>query len=292
MIAHAYAPGWNGPLHVGMRYALENWPSTRRVLAERKPINARITDPIFTAHEQEVFRAAGTGAVLVVPLVLGHESLGILSLFSRVDEPFDDDDLPLAIELAAQVSLAIDRARLHEALRQRADTDGLTGVLNHRAILEVCDREISRARRSAQSFAIMMIDLDEFKQINDTFGHLAGDAVLTGVATQLKRSLREYDRVGRYGGDEFMLVLPGADRRIASAVRERIESAVEDHSRILGGDTRIRLSVGIAIFPDEGTSRQELLHSADHEMYARKAERRPQVDLHGGLAAETVVTTG
>jgi diguanylate cyclase (GGDEF)-like protein len=274
MIAQAYTPDWEGPNHVGVRYSLDEWPSTYHVLTEQEPLNARISDPIMTEYERDVFTRAGTRSVLVVPLVLGSESLGILSLFSRADQLFSDAEVRVGQELAAQVSLAIDRARMHDALRERADTDGLTGVLNHRAILETMDREIARSTRSSEPFAVAMVDLDGFKQVNDIHGHQIGDEVLAATAALLRRSTRDFDLVGRYGGDEFLLILPGVDRPRAVQITERLAEQFGDWSCVTTeAEIHVGISTGVAVFPFDGETRHDLLEHADQAMYTHKKRR-------------------
>ncbi|MEX2315305.1 MAG: sensor domain-containing diguanylate cyclase, partial [Thermomicrobiales bacterium] len=209
--------------------------------------------------------------------------LGILNLFSRNARRFTTDEVRLASDLAAQIALAIERARLHEALRERADTDGLTGVLNHRAILETLDAEIARTRRGGPPLSILMIDLDGFKQVNDTRGHQSGDQVLRETAAFLRSSVREIDQVGRYGGDEFLLILPQTDATGARQAASRLLDLADDSSVTIDGvDFPIQLSAGIATTADDGATRQELLAAADTRMYEAKAARRWTVAGSGG----------
>jgi diguanylate cyclase (GGDEF)-like protein len=279
MVAQAYADDWGGPINVGRRYPIAHWESTRRVLTERISLNLLVSDPSFNVHERAAFDRAGTRAVLVVPLVLGNTSLGILTLFSRSPVVFSADDLRVSHELAAQVALAIDRSRLHDALREQADTDGLTSLLNHRAILESLDRELARSRRTGQQVAVMMIDLDGFKRVNDTLGHLMGDDVLRQTAHLLRVGVREIDAVGRYGGDEFLLVLPGIDAVGAARVSDRLRRRFDaEREHLIQGDAAcssiINLSIGVAVAPFDGSTRGDLVSVADTRMYAVKQSHR------------------
>jgi diguanylate cyclase (GGDEF)-like protein len=275
MIAQAYAPDWIGPNHIGKRYPLAVWQSTAHVIERREPLNARVTDPVFTPHEQNALSTDGTRSVLVVPLLLGDEALGIMTLFARNDTLFSESEVRVGLKLAAQVSLAIDRARLHDALRQRADTDGLTGVLNHRAILEVLQHEVARSQRSGDPFAVMMIDLDDFKKVNDAHGHQAGDEVLVATAELLRGIIRDVDRIGRYGGDEFLLVMPGVDLDTGSQVAERLVTQIEQHAfQYNGSRMKVGLSIGIAVYPPDGVTDRELVMQADNAMYRHKISRR------------------
>jgi diguanylate cyclase (GGDEF)-like protein len=240
----------------------------------REPLNLLVDGDELTPKERDDFAGTGTRSFLMVPLVIGDESLGVLNLYSRQPARFSTSDVRLARELATQVALAIDRARLHEAVRERADTDGLTGVLNHRAVLEALDRELARARRHDVPLAVMMVDLDGFKRVNDTWGHQIGDQALLHVAALLRSSVRESDHVGRYGGDEFLMVLPdtGADgaRQIASRLLDRAEAVT---LLVSGVHLPILLSAGIACYPEDGITRRELLECADTRMYQSKSAR-------------------
>jgi two-component system, cell cycle response regulator len=208
--------------------------------------------------------------------LIDNECVGLINFYSRQTNAFPPQALRMARELASQAALAIERARLHEALKERALTDGLTGVLNHRSILEALDTELSRTRRDGNPLSVLMIDLDGFKQINDQFGHLAGDDVLRSVAAILKSTVRDIDAVGRYGGDEFLLVLHSTSlpeaQEVAVRIWRRIEREVHPHF------SPIRLSIGIASAPDHGTLRQDLIATADAAMYMAKQRIMPATD--------------
>jgi diguanylate cyclase (GGDEF)-like protein len=267
MVAQAYTPAWGGEINVGKRYPLGDWQSTRTVLNDRITLNLLCDDPRLTDEERTTFAEHDAHAVLVVPLVLRGESLGVLTLFSRHARLFTPEDVLLAQELAAQVSLAIERARLHEALQTRANTDGLTGLLNHRAILEALDRELARARRSNANVGVLMIDLDGFKLVNDTWGHQQGDEVLKDVAGALRHTFREIDSVGRYGGDEFLVVLPNTSIFEMGQVVRRLRDSADNQTE------HVRLSIGAATSPLDGVTRSTLIACADERMYAAKGQR-------------------
>ncbi|HEX5167276.1 MAG TPA: sensor domain-containing diguanylate cyclase [Thermomicrobiales bacterium] len=275
LAAEATIDAWPGTSAVGKRLSFDDWPISPRVLHEQVTLNLLATDDILSPREQEHLRADDTNSMLMVPLVVNGVSLGILNLFSRNPRRFTRDEIRLASDLAAQISIAIDRARLHEALRERADTDGLTGLLNHRAILEQLDAETARARREAPPLSILMIDLDGFKQVNDTYGHLTGDQLLRETAAFLRAGIRDIDQAGRYGGDEFLLLLPNTDNDDARQLASRLLDLAEDASlTIHGKHFPIQISIGIATTPDDGLTRQELIAVADTRMYEAKSARR------------------
>jgi diguanylate cyclase (GGDEF)-like protein len=275
LAAEATIDAWPGTSAVGKRISFDDWPVTPRVLREQITLNTLATDDELSEREQAHLLADNTQSMLMVPLVVNGESLGILNLFSRNARRFTPNEVRLASDLAAQISIAIDRARLHEALRERADTDGLTGVLNHRAILETLDAEMARARRGGPPLSVLMIDLDGFKQINDTCGHQTGDQMLRETAAFLRASIRDIDYAGRYGGDEFLLILPNTDTDGARQIASRLLDLAEDATVTIDGRPfPIQLSAGIATTPEDGLTRQELLAVADTRMYESKSARR------------------
>ncbi len=275
LAAESTIDAWPGTSAIGKRISFDDWPVSRRVLQEQVTLNMLATDPELTTREQEHLRADDTNSILLVPLVVNGQSLGILNLFSRNSRRFSPDEVRLASDLAAQISIAIDRARLHEALRERADTDGLTDVLNHRAILETLDAEVARARRGGPPFSVLMVDLDGFKQINDTHGHQAGDQMLRETAAFLRSSIRDIDYAGRYGGDEFLLILPNTDTDGARQIATRLLDLAEDATIVIDGQRfPIQISAGIATTPEDGFTRQEILAVADTRMYESKSARR------------------
>jgi diguanylate cyclase (GGDEF)-like protein len=177
------------------------------------------------------------------------------------------------------VGLSVANIRLREALRAQSTKDPLTGLYNRRYLQEMLDREIRRAIRSEQALGVLMLDLDHFKNFNDTYGHDAGDAVLRETASFLVRSIRAEDFVCRYGGEEFVVILPTADLRAAEARAQRIRAKLRDlvilhNGRSLG---LITASIGVAALPGHGTNEKDLLQAADAALYRAKREGRDRV---------------
>lgn len=166
-----------------------------------------------------------------------------------------------------------------EALRQEATHDGLTGLLNRRAILGLLQVELERATREKLSLAVLMADLDHFKDINDRYGHMAGDAVLRGAANRMKSSVRRYDSVGRYGGEEFLMVLPGGNGEGALSQAERLRQAVASEPFSFGGQCQtVTCSVGVT-WRAAGSrcDADTLVREADLGLYAAKENGRNRV---------------
>jgi diguanylate cyclase (GGDEF)-like protein len=180
--------------------------------------------------------------------------------------------------LAAIQKAKFELLQAQESLRFHAEHDSLTGVLNRRAIRDVLRRELARCRRENQTLGVMLADVDHFKRINDHYGHGAGDAVLVTVVQRISSTLRPYDLVGRYGGEEFLIVAPGCDLEFTQKLAERIRSAVGDESNDLGSEkVTITLSLGITL----GTADSDpefLVAAADSAMYQAKRNGRNRVE--------------
>ena len=172
-----------------------------------------------------------------------------------------------------------------EALRQLATRDQLTGLLNRRELDRILNEEAERAQRFGQPLALVMVDIDHFKAVNDTHGHPAGDAVLREVAKRLAAMLRTVDRVARYGGDEFALVLVQTDRRAALEVARRIVEAIAAEPVVIAGGPTLALTIsaGLSILPTDVSRIDLLLSAADRALYAAKHGGRNQVVGHHEL---------
>lgn len=174
------------------------------------------------------------------------------------------------------VGAAVDiteRKQSEEEARYQATHDGLTGLANYREFFSTLEREILRADRSRQTFALLLLDLDNLKLINDRFGHLKGNDALKLLATVMKESCRVTDLPARYGGDEFAVLLIGADAKMAQAVAERIGRRLSEQS----SDPKLTVSIGLAVYPDDGRMAHELLETADKLLYQQKRSVRMQL---------------
>ena len=180
---------------------------------------------------------------------------------------------------AEQVGLSVANIRLRDALRNQSIRDPLTGLYNRRYLEETMERETRRAVRSSQGLGVLMLDLDHFKKFNDTYGHEAGDLVLRETAGFLLKSVRAEDIVCRFGGEEFVVILPLAELKITQARAERIRSRLRELSVVHQGQSLgvITVSVGVAELPQHGATAKELLEAADAALYRAKKEGRDRV---------------
>jgi diguanylate cyclase (GGDEF)-like protein len=183
-------------------------------------------------------------------------------------------------DLAIALDEAVGRARVtEELLRHEADHDHLTGLANRRRLESDVKRLLAEASRTGSEFAILLVDLDGFKAVNDRFGHVCGDTVLCAVARRIEGAVREYSTVARTGGDEFTVLLPHTGRDEAMRVSMRIADGVRDEIPCASGTPTVTASIGLAVFPYDAADMDGLLHVADQDMYARKngaAERQPR----------------
>jgi len=214
---------------------------------------------------------------LVVPLVSSGRAIGVLVLSHRTVAAFSQRDLTLMQTVGAQIAAAIDVAELHERLKRAANTDALTGLHNYRYFYDRLEEEIARAERRSAPLAVAFFDLDKLKNVNDTYGHLAGNEVLRVLGMAISNHVRTEDVPARYGGDEFAIVMPDTPRDEAEKVVERLMEILDKKMVDLpSGGRKIPmpdLSWGVASYPLDGRSARELVENADTRAYARKRSR-------------------
>jgi diguanylate cyclase (GGDEF)-like protein/PAS domain S-box-containing protein len=217
---------------------------------------------------------------LCTPILAQGETLGIVHFQATDEAPeLDSSELSFKTTFAGQVGLSIANIKLREALRTQSIKDALTGLYNRRYMEETLEREVRRAARAEQSLGIIMLDLDHFKKFNDTYGHDAGDAVLRETGTFLFKNVRSEDFVCRFGGEEFVVILPTADLAATRSRAERVRSKLKELTIMHQGRSMgmITISVGVAAFPGHGTSPKELMAAADAALYEAKRAGRDQV---------------
>ena len=192
-----------------------------------------------------------------------------------LSKPFNMEELQVRLRAGTRI---ID---LQQELRQKATFDALTGIYNRGAIIDIFDREVARHQRDKNPLAIIFADIDHFKKINDRYGHLAGDAVLCEVTGRMASALRSYDSIGRYGGEEILLILPACAVQAATEVAERVRnkisaSAIETEFGAIASS----ISIGVTILaPDEEITRKSLLQRADEALYRAKKNGRDRVEV-------------
>jgi two-component system cell cycle response regulator len=272
---------------------MELYPELRTALDTARPVLVEDvrTSPLYESV-RHVWSRAGitvqTRSVIAIPFALAPDEAGVFFLRRSVDEPpLTNEDVDFASTVIRAAVTAVQRAKLlastiedNRRLELLAQTDPLTKLLNRRALNERLSAEMGRVRRYDTVVSILLIDLDHFKLINDTYGHLTGDSVLFEVAVQLERGVRAVDLVARYGGEEFVVVLPETTPAGAAAFAERLRELVETHEFAADRGTPLRLtvSIGVASFPGFGVEAvDDLFAAADQALYRAKAEGRNRV---------------
>jgi diguanylate cyclase (GGDEF)-like protein len=242
------------------------------------PQKDAICGHISARHEGEPY--------ICVPLVVQSDLLGLMWIVLADRECSGDETnarmngkQQLAVALSEQIALALSNIRLRENLRQLTIRDALTGLYNRRFLEESLNREMARCKRNGTSFGVLMMDLDHFKRFNDTFGHDAGDSVLRSVAQALQENTREGDIACRFGGEEFIVVLPDTDRQGAATRAGRILAVARDLRVTHNGKTlgSITASIGLAMYPQNGETIKAIVQSADKALYEAKGAGRDRL---------------
>jgi diguanylate cyclase (GGDEF)-like protein len=231
----------------------------------------------LAAHEARAVQAPR--AMLAVPILREHHLLGLVTTVDPQEGAFADDAVEALSALAVQAGVAIENARLHQVVERQAVTDALTGLANRRQFYEVMGREHERAQRFGTPLSLILLDVDDFKLINDERGHLAGDAVLHGVAAALTDLIREIDLAARYGGEEFAVLLPQTGSEGAAHLAERLRVAIAARTVHFGGSEigGITSSFGVASGPKDGMTQIDLIATADAALYQAKREGKNRV---------------
>jgi diguanylate cyclase (GGDEF)-like protein len=274
---------------VGTVYSLDEHPNFRRAFDREAIVEYHIDDDEFRAADPALWTEMdewGEKSIIEVALVFGGENLGLLSVGSteRVVQ-LDEEEKELLRAFAATAATAIRNARLYRQTEELAVRDGLTGLFNHRYFYERLQHELARGRRYGTPVSLLMIDVDDFKKFNDTYGHPAGDQVLRAVAGEIEADIRrELDIACRYGGEEFAVILPNtpvAARMVGDRLCRRIAA-----TRVKGPDGgdlgAVTVSIGVAVFPGRSTEVNALVAAADEALYRAKGGGKDRVEVAAG----------
>jgi diguanylate cyclase (GGDEF)-like protein len=262
---------------------------------------ARNRRTLVNADPRMTFESIGLGggtdlkSAIVCPLFFGDSFIGCLALYHTQADHYTEDHRRLIERIAEQAGAVIHNSIVFEQTQEESLTDPLTGLPNRRSMFVHLSRELARAERLKSEVALIVMDIDDFKTINDSYGHHVGDHALRRIAATLQDALRSYDLCVRYAGDEFIIVLAECSREAAELKRRELQERVSEIEIEVRGGKRVRLaaSAGASVYPHDGLGYEELLADADHRMYRDKAARRRRAALHrsgpaGAFAAPEV----
>lgn len=248
---------------------------------------AETGEPILSGdaeHDTRALHIQGTPfddeSVMGIPLKAEGETFGVLWIYKLNLDAFNEEDLQLAQIFANQVSVALANARLYEHVRRLSETDGLTGLLNSRSLLDLTERALNHALTTEGCVSLFFIDCDNFKEINDCFGHPVGDQFLRFFASLLIEGIREGDVVIRYAGDEFVILLPNTNLEAATSVGERLIETIRIRTMEDNPSLHTTISMGLATYPEHAASAEDLIKHADDALYASKRNGKDQLSVY------------
>jgi diguanylate cyclase (GGDEF)-like protein len=242
------------------------------------------------AQSDALMQVVGAASALVVPLFVSNRVMGSLQLFrTRTDHPFTKEDAQLLWILSLVAENLLTREYANEGLLRFAFTDYLTGLRTRGYFEQQLELEFKRAERKQQKFALLMIDIDHFKVLNDTFGHHVGDQLLRDVTSILMKDMREVDTVARYGGEEFVIILPETTETGAVFVAQRLRRAVDQAKFFAGSPHSVQhltISIGVAVYDTDAQFKRDLIEFADAALYAAKHAGRNRVMCYSELSKQ------
>ena len=256
-------------------YALSDFPATKLVLDEQRAVLIDIADPDAEESEVRYLISISQRSMAMIPLVAAGRTIGLIELTSARPAAFGDRSIELATMLAGEAAMALENARLYDEIRHQALHDGLTGLANRVLFRDRVEHAVERCRRNGGQVAILFIDLDDFKILNDTHGHARGDEVLIASADRVAAALRPSDTAARLGGDEFAVLIEDVvDEADALEVAMRLAEALRLPMPLGHSTLHVAASIGVALGGNGGETTEDLLRNADVAMYAAKQSSR------------------
>lgn len=266
--------------------------SKKRITTESCPackrLEPEVVDDLSSLAKCHNLSTTRTGSSICLPIVSGSRLWGAMHLRRKQPESFNAGDIQLASAIAYQFAIAMQRAELFEEISMLAVTDPLTSIFNYRRLVADLEMEIMRSKRYGRHFSFLMADIDHFKDFNDKYGHQAGDQLLRTVARTLVNTCRKTDRVYRYGGEEFSILLPETELEPAMTVAEKIRERVARETGKAGNlvPEGATISIGVASFPEDATNMRSLISCADTALYRAKSRGRNRVVAYRDVPTE------
>ena len=264
------------PREDGLTYSVAN--SKKQIIIEDMA-----SHPIYKSLDKN-----WVGSIIGVPLMFNDNIVGVMNLSRSTAGGFSPAELRLIGLLADQAAVAISNASIHKQMTEQANTDSVTGLPNRRALDERLQEDIRHAKRMASNFSVVMMDLDGFKNMNDTHGHVVGDEILRSLFNHLAENIRPTDFLARYGGDELTLIIRDADQAVAELVTQKIIDLVKEYDPRIPGIKNVNLGItaGVAIYPLHSKNAGDLLRAADAALYQAKKHHRGSFSIARGATGE------
>jgi len=279
VVEYQKTPGYRW---AGMRLPVKGNLAIETILEQRVPLAVSdVESNPFVETVREMLQQRGVVSLIILPLIARGQVIGMMNLESQTPRQFNQEEIWLAFSATAAAAQAMENASLYLQVTRLAVTDSVTDLYNRRGILDLGRREVERARRYQRPLSAIMLDIDHFKVVNDRFGHIAGDQALRMVADRCRQNVRATDLLSRYGGEEFVIILPETDLQTACEVAERLRLAIADVPlQMEDAEFQLTASFGVAEADENTPDLISLIDSADSAMYAAKVAGRNRVMLN------------